>query len=101
MIYKIETKSGKTIEARAFIEDANEFSIYIFSNALSHLEAYQFFSDKEDVTELKVIMEEEGKDSIFTIYKHYTELYGIRKCPIDGDRTVLQIWLKKEYPEDW
>ena len=101
MIYKIETKSGKTIDAQAFIEDANESSIYIFSNALSHMEAYQFFSDKDDTAELKVTMEEEGKDNIYTIFKHYTEIYGIRKCPIGGDKTVLQIWLKKEYPEDW
>lgn len=101
MIYKIITKTGKIINAKGFIEDLNASSIYIFTNELTHVEAYQLFAQKEESEELKVIMEEEGKDGLYTVYKHYTDVYGIRKSPMDGDTSVLQIWLKKEYPEDW
>lgn len=101
MSYKIITKTGKIIEANAFIEDPSIVSIYIFTNKLTHLEAYQLFSNKEESVELKVVMEENNKDPIFTVFKHYTDLYGIRKSPIGADTAVIQIWLKKEYPEDW
>ena len=102
MNYRIVTKTGKEIIAQAFIEDPSVSSIYIFTNQLSHIQAYELFSQKEESVELKVIIEDPDKEEKpFTIFKHYTEVYGIRKSPIGTDDTVIQIWLKKEYPEDW
>ena len=102
MIYRIITKTGKEIIAQGFIEEPSASSIYIFTNQLSHIEAYQLFSKKEESEELKVVIEDPNKEeNVFTIFKHYTEVYGIRKSPIGTDTTVIQIWLKKEYPEDW
>jgi len=104
MIYNVITKTGKSIKAQAFLDEPSTSSIYIFTNELTQLEAYQLFENKAESSELKVVMEEmedDEKEGIFTIYKHYTDVYGIRKSPIGIDTKVIQIWLKKEYPEDW
>lgn len=84
--------------------------LYIHTKALSRVEAELFFSDPEDMAELRAVdtftfpaITDEGKEQMVTarqehVYRRFTELYAVQTSPlVDG---ALMIWLRRPESED-
>jgi len=96
-MYTITTKSGRILSAYNVLYDENHDSLFIRTNKLSPIEAFEFFADKNDVEELHVVNDQiKGFEGI---YRWYTNVFGVYKDSTPNYGNAIQVWLKREYPD--
>ncbi len=107
---ELTTAKGHTLLCDSVTRSQQFMFLYIHTKALSWAEAETFFSDPEDMAELKAVetftfpaINDEGKEEMVTasqerVYRRFTELYCVQKSPlVEG---ALMIWLQRPESED-
>lgn len=95
-MYTIITKT-KEFKAYNYIKDDSHDALFIRTDKFTPIEAYLFFGQKEEIEIIKITNDNDPAFEL--ICKWYTKIHGVYESPLLDNDKVIQIWLKREFPE--
>lgn len=91
----LTTKNGNSLECKAIIKETN--SIQIYTDKLTPEEAFKFFGNSEEISELTSVWvnDKTGEEDEIRILKRYTVIFQVLKYTSDASDNTIMVWLQK------